>query len=48
VIKSSRIKSAGNVTSMGEVRTAVENPGGKNHLGDLDVDGKIVLKRNEV
>jgi hypothetical protein len=47
-IKSRRMQWAGHVTRMGEVGNAckvlVGKPGRKNHLEDLGVDGRIILK----
>ena len=47
VIKSRRMKWAGDVARMGEergvYRVLVGKPEGKNHWGDLDVDGWIIL-----
>jgi hypothetical protein len=47
-IKSRKMRWTDHVSSMGERRGAhgilVEKPEGKNHLEDLDVDGKIILK----
>jgi hypothetical protein len=48
VIKSRRMRWAGHVACMGETRDAyrvlVRKPGGKNHLEDLGVDRRIILK----
>jgi hypothetical protein len=48
VITSRRKRWAGHVEWMGEIRNAynilVGKPEGKNHLEDLDVDGKIILE----
>jgi hypothetical protein len=48
VIKPMRIKWVKNVACMMEMRNAykifIRNPQGKNHLGDLGVDGRIILK----
>ena len=48
VIKSRRIRWAGHVARMGErrgvYRVFVGKPEGKNHLGDPDVDGRIILR----
>ena len=47
VIKSRRMRWAGHVARMGEERGAyrvlVGKSEGKNHWGDLDVDGRIIL-----
>ena len=49
VIKSRRMRWAGQVARMGEergmYRVLVGKPEGKNHLGDLGVDGWIILGR---
>jgi len=49
VIKSRRMKWAGHVARMGErrgvYRVLMRKPEGKNHLGDPDVDGRIILRR---
>ena len=42
VIKSRRMRWAGHVARMGEERE-VGKPEGRNHWGDLDVDGWIIL-----
>jgi hypothetical protein len=48
VIKSRRMRWAGHVARMGEGRgvhrVLVGKPEGKNHWGDRDVDGRIILK----
>jgi hypothetical protein len=48
VIKSRRMRRAGHVARMGEGRGAYRilagRPGGRNHLGDPGVDGRIILK----
>jgi hypothetical protein len=48
VIKSRRMRWAGNVARMGErrgvYRVSVGKPEGKNHLGDPGIDGKIILR----
>jgi hypothetical protein len=48
VIKSRRVRWAGQVASMGRGREAyrvlVAKPEGKNHLEDLGIDGRIILK----
>ena len=48
VVKSRRMRWAGHVARMGEERGAnrvlVGKPEGKNHWGDPDVDGKIILR----
>jgi hypothetical protein len=47
VIKSRRMRLAGYVVRMGEMRNTVywlENPKGKVHLEDLCIDGKITLE----
>ena len=48
VIKSRRMRWAGHVARMGErrriCRVLVGKPEGKNHLKDLGVDGRIILK----
>ena len=47
VIKSRRMRWAGHVARMGEERVVyrvlVGKPEGRNHLGDLGVDGRIIL-----
>ena len=47
VIKSRRMRWAGHVARMGEerglYRVLVGKPEGKNHWGDLGVDGRIIL-----
>jgi len=49
VIKSRRMRWAGHVAHMGEergvYRVLVGKPGGRNHWGDLGVDGRIILER---
>jgi hypothetical protein len=49
VIKSRTMRSAGHVARMGEgkgvYRVLVGKPEGKNHLVDLGVDGRIILRR---
>jgi len=48
VVKSRRMRWAGHVTRMGEGRgvhrVLVGKPEGKRHWGDLDVDGRIILR----
>jgi len=48
VVKSGRMRWAGHVARMGEGRgvhrVLVGKPEGKNHWGDLDVDGRIILR----
>jgi hypothetical protein len=48
VIKSRRMRWAGHVARMGEMRNTykilVRKPGGKIHSEDLGVDGKIILE----
>ena len=48
VVKSRRMRWAGHVARMGEGsgvhRVLVGKPEGKNHWGDLDVDGRIILR----
>jgi hypothetical protein len=48
MIKSRRTRWTGHVARMGEMRNAfkilVGKPEGKNHLEDLGVDGRIVLR----
>jgi hypothetical protein len=48
VIKSRRMRWPGNVAFMGEMRNKYQILGGKlkvrNHLEDLDTDGRITLK----
>jgi hypothetical protein len=48
VIKSRRLRWAGQVARMGEERGAywilVERPEGRHHLGDPGVDGRIILR----
>jgi hypothetical protein len=48
VIKSRRMRWEGHVARMGEgrgvYRVLVGKPGGKNHWGDPDVDGRIILR----
>jgi hypothetical protein len=50
MIKSERIKWAGQVARMGEMRNAfkilVGKPEGKRPVGRQDVDGRIILKGN--
>ena len=49
VIKSRRMRWAGHVACMGEERVVyrvlVGKPEGRNHSGDLGVDGRIILER---
>ena len=49
VVKSRRMRWAGHVARMGERRVVhrvlVWKPEGKRALGDLDVDGRIILRR---
>ena len=49
VIKSRRMRWAGHVAQMGEergvYRVLVGKPEGRNHWGDLGVDGRIILER---
>ena len=48
VVKSRRMRWAGHVAHMGEdrgvQRVLVWKPEGKNHCGDQDVDGRIILR----
>ena len=48
VVKSRRMRWAGHVARMGEgrgvYRVLVGKPEGKSHWGDLDVDGRIILR----
>ena len=48
VVKSRRMRWAGHVARMGEDRVVhrvlVGKPEGKRHLGDQDVDGRIILR----
>jgi len=48
VIKSRKMRWVGHVARMGErrgvYRVLVGKPEGKNHLGDLGVDGRIILR----
>jgi hypothetical protein len=48
VIKSRRLILAGHVACMGERRGVhrelMENPEGKNHLKNLEIDGRTLLK----
>jgi len=49
VIKSRRMRWAGHVARMGEgrgvCRGLVGKPGKRDHWGDLDVEGRIILRR---
>ena len=48
VVKSRRMRWAGHVARMGEGRVVhrvlVGKPEGENHWGDLDVDGRVILR----
>jgi hypothetical protein len=48
VIKSRRMRRAGHVASVGEMRNAykilVTNLKGRDHMEDFGVDGKVILK----
>jgi hypothetical protein len=48
VINSRRMRWAGHVAGMGErrgvYRVSVWNPEGKKHLGDPEVDGRVILR----
>jgi hypothetical protein len=42
VVKSSRVRGAGHVACMGEMKIRSEDLKGRDHLEDLDIDGRII------
>jgi hypothetical protein len=43
MVKSRRMRWAGHTACMGQTREQSVNLNGRDHLGDLDIDGRIIL-----